>query len=223
MSENITKHYQETVLSWDLRDACFQALWVPGEGLAPGGLPCVLRRDVAPSSWEELRVAHSQIMLWLLPGKAVSHLQGRPGGADHPWLSWGSLTWLALTWQLLLSVLQLPLCISTPSSSLRDPPARWNLQGTVSQALLWLHHISATTSPGLSSLAEPRSLTSPKCLSLKTIFSDVPQGNPFLRHLDWDSTCDTPSPFISMGTSPTKLSSPKQNHSWNPEFSYLAL
>lgn len=127
-------------------------------------------------------VAHSQIILWLLPWKAVCLLQRRPGCVDHSWLSWAALPGLHLlnnsssqsssspsAFPPLLPLSRSPLLTGTwkvqsPSSPLASPHLS--------------HHLSQPLQP------EPSSLTSPRCLSLKTIFSNGPQGNSFLRHLD---------------------------------------
>lgn len=184
MSENITKHYQETVLCWDLRNIYFQVLWTLDEDLAPGGLPCALsREDMAPSSWAGFPCCP------LPDHSVVTPMKGCLPPAEEARGRWS-----------LLAVLGQPClactCLTTPPLSPPAPPLHFHpfflsqgrpcplecagcsLPSSPLASPHLSHHLSQPLQP------EPSSLTSHRCLSLKTIFSNDPQGNSFLRHLD---------------------------------------
>lgn len=224
MSENITKHYQElfcvVICKIFIFKSCgrWMKTWPP--------VAC-------PAPWAE--------ETWLLlPGRGsglptprhsvVTPMRGCQPPAEEARGIWS-----------LLAVLGQPrlacTCWTTPPLSPPAPPLHFNpfflsqgppcplepagcsLPSSPLASPHLSHHLPRPLQPGWVQLLHKPQMSQPQDSILKwptrRFFPETSWR--------WDSSCDTPSPSTSVGTSPTKLASPKQNCSWNPEFSYLAL
>lgn len=194
-------------LVWDV-GSVRSAQWTLDEGMAPGGLP--------PHSAEETCHFHPQKAsccplaghYGVVPVKDCAFWGERSGEMDHS----PSVLGQALAACTSPSDCELPLCCPAPASSpSHSLPARKQRVGSPPFPLPPSTIFPAWQGPSEAS-----------CLVSKPHFKVAHKGN-FLGDLQtlrfWN---DTPSPFISVGTSPATLS-PKQNSISNPGFGYLAL
>lgn len=194
-------------LVWDV-GSVHSAQWTLDEGMAPGGLPPAFSRGDVPLPPTESFLLPTHRPLWGCSCEGLCFWGERSGEMDHS----PSVLGQALVAGTSPSVCELPLCCPAPASSpSHSLPARKQRVGSPPFPL--------PPSPVFPAWQGPSEAT---CLVSKPHFKVAHKGA-LLGDLQtlrfWN---DTPSPFISVGTSPATLSL-KQNSISNPGFGYLAL